>query len=84
MNDEPRVPAVIEQLVRTLAGGSAEDRDERASTFARGLALGVLVGAAIAGSTIWQRRLAGRATPMASVASPSVDPPRSSPEPPAA
>ena len=30
--------------------------DQRATTFARGLALGALVGAAIAGSTIWQRR----------------------------
>ena len=65
MNDEPRVPAVVEQLVRTLAGGSAEDRDERASTFARGLGLGVLVGAAIAGSTIWQRRMTRRAAPEA-------------------
>jgi hypothetical protein len=30
--------------------------DQRAATFARGLILGALVGAAIAGSTIWQRR----------------------------
>jgi hypothetical protein len=30
--------------------------DQRAATFARGLVLGALVGAAIAGSTIWQRR----------------------------
>ena len=30
--------------------------DPRAATFVRGLALGALVGAAIAGSTIWQRR----------------------------
>jgi hypothetical protein len=30
--------------------------DQRAATFARGLFLGALVGAAIAGSTIWQRR----------------------------
>jgi hypothetical protein len=30
--------------------------DQRATTFARGLILGALVGAAIAGSTIWQRR----------------------------
>jgi hypothetical protein len=54
---EPRVPAAIEVLIRTVAGGSTEeDRDRRASTFARGLAMGALVGAAIAGSTIWQRR----------------------------
>jgi hypothetical protein len=53
-----RVPPVVEQLIRTVVGGTDADRDERASTFARGLALGALVGAAIAGSTIWQRRLA--------------------------
>ena len=58
MSDDVHVPPIVEHLVRSLAGGSAEDRDERASTFARGLALGALVGAAIAGSTIWQRRLA--------------------------
>jgi hypothetical protein len=32
------------------------DDDVRATTFIRGLVLGALVGAAIAGSTIWQRR----------------------------
>jgi len=56
MADDPRVPPFVEGLIRAVAGGSGEDRDERASTFARGLALGALVGAAIAGSTIWQRR----------------------------
>ena len=30
--------------------------DPRAVTFTRGLMLGALVGAAIAGSTLWQRR----------------------------
>ena len=34
--------------------------DPRAGTFARGLVVGALVGAAIAGSTIWQRRQARR------------------------
>jgi hypothetical protein len=60
---EDRVPAPIEALVRALGGGARDD-DQRATTFARGLALGALVGAAIAGSTIWQRRHArdGRAT----------------------
>jgi hypothetical protein len=53
-----RVPPAVESLIRAVAGGSAADRDQRASTFARGLALGALVGAAIAGSTIWQRRQA--------------------------
>ena len=56
MSDDPRLPPFVEGLIRAVAGGSVEDRDERASTFARGLALGALVGAAIAGSTIWQRR----------------------------
>jgi hypothetical protein len=55
---EDRVPPVVESLIRAVAGGSGEDREERASTFARGLALGALVGAAIAGSTIWQRKMA--------------------------
>jgi len=54
---EPRLPAGIETLIRAVAGGADDaDRDRRASTFARGLAIGALVGAAIAGSTIWQRR----------------------------
>ena len=63
MSDE-RVPAPLEVLIRAIAGGSGDDADQRATTFARGLALGALVGAAIAGSTIWQRRLArhGRTT----------------------
>lgn len=33
------------------------DPDPRAAAFFRGLALGALVGAAIAGSSIWKRRL---------------------------
>ena len=53
---EERVPAPLEALVRAIAGGTTDDDDRRASTFARGLALGALVGAAIAGSAIWQRR----------------------------
>lgn len=63
MTDEIKVPAPIEALVRAVTGASGDgDDDERAMTFARGLALGALVGAAIAGSTIWQRRLARRAS----------------------
>ncbi len=50
-----RRPSPFEALVRA-AVGRPDDDDQRASTFARGLALGALVGAAIAGSTIWQRR----------------------------
>ena len=46
----------LERLVRVVEQRAAGDDDVRASTFARGLVLGALVGAAIAGSTIWQRR----------------------------
>ena len=61
MTEPARLPPGVDALIRSLVGGSGEaDRDQRASTFARGLALGALVGAAIAGSTIWQRRQAGR------------------------
>ena len=60
MTDE-RIPAPLEVIVRAIAGGRDDD-DQRASTFARGLALGALVGAAIAGSTIWQRRHARAGT----------------------
>ena len=72
MNDTDRVPPFVEALVRFVAGGSPEERDERASTFARGLALGALVGAAIAGSTIWQRR---RARAAAIAIEPVAEPP---------
>ena len=51
-----RVPAPLEAIIRAIAGDSRDPDDLRASTFARGLTLGALVGAAIAGSTIWQRR----------------------------
>lgn len=58
MSDRSILPAPIEALVRAVGGRSNPPAidDERASTFARGLALGALVGAAIAGSAIWQRR----------------------------
>ena len=62
MSDRSDLPAPIDGLVRAVGGNPAED-DERASTFARGLALGALVGAAIAGSAIWQRRQARRPEP---------------------
>jgi hypothetical protein len=47
---------LVERLARIVEQRATGDDDVRASTFARGLALGALVGAAIAGSTIWQRR----------------------------
>jgi hypothetical protein len=56
----PGLRAAAERL-RSAAGGAAgADRDGdnaiSSSTFLRGLAIGALVGAAIAGSTVWQRR----------------------------
>jgi hypothetical protein len=45
----------LDRLARVVEAASGDD-DVRATTFIRGLALGALVGAAIAGSTIWQRR----------------------------
>jgi hypothetical protein len=47
-----------ESLVDRLVGAAGEGEDPRATQFVRGLAIGALVGAAIAGSTIWQRRRA--------------------------
>jgi len=51
----------FDRLLRVVEGAS--DDDVRATTFVRGLALGALVGAAIAGSTIWQRRQSRRELP---------------------
>lgn len=48
-------------LDRLTGGASAPGDDPRVAQFVRGLALGALVGAAIAGSTIWQRRHGRRA-----------------------
>jgi len=45
----------LERIAKVVEGAGG-DEDVRATTFVRGLALGALVGAAIAGSTIWQRR----------------------------
>ena len=44
----------LDRLLHVVEQGSGDD--VRATTFVRGLALGALVGAAIAGSTLWQRR----------------------------
>lgn len=49
MSDTP-----IERLLRAVDPDDGDDA--RASNFARGLVLGALVGAAVAGSTLWQRR----------------------------
>jgi hypothetical protein len=49
-------PKPLDRLARVA--DEAFGDDPRPATFVRGLALGALVGAAIAGSTIWQRRRA--------------------------
>jgi hypothetical protein len=59
---------LLDRLNRAV--GVATGDDDRAATFARGLILGALVGAAIAGSTIWQRRRARIPPPTRSVAVP--------------
>ena len=46
---------LLERITRATDGSGD---DPRAGSFARGMVLGALVGAAIAGSTIWQRRQA--------------------------
>jgi hypothetical protein len=52
-------PGLIERILDL----PADEDGQKAVTFARGLVLGALVGAAIAGSTIWQRRQANRRLP---------------------
>ena len=47
-----------ESITDRLIGAVGDGEDPRAAQFVRGLALGALVGAAIAGSAIWQRRQA--------------------------
>jgi hypothetical protein len=59
VSDRDPISKSLEALARAVAR-RPDDDDQRASTFARGLALGALVGAAIAGSTIWQRRHAAQ------------------------
>jgi hypothetical protein len=54
---DERLPAPLEAVVRALSRDD-EEADRRMAAFARGVALGALVGAAIAGSTIWSRRKA--------------------------
>jgi len=54
---------LVERLRR--AGGPSQDVAVPLGSFMRGLALGALVGAAIAGSTIWNRRQQRLARPAA-------------------
>jgi hypothetical protein len=53
MSERP-APGDALEVVRGLLRG--DDRDHAAGTFMRGLTLGALIGAAIAGSALWQRR----------------------------
>ena len=55
VSDNDSLIARLGQAAEAVTGD-----DQRAATFARGLILGALVGAAIAGSTIWQRRRQAR------------------------
>ena len=52
----------LERLVSIVENASGDD--VRATNFVRGLVLGALVGAAVAGSTIWQRRHARSTKPL--------------------
>jgi hypothetical protein len=61
VSDRDRLPQPLAAVIKRIDAAATSD-EERASTFARGLALGVLVGAAIAGSTLWQRRHASPRT----------------------
>jgi hypothetical protein len=55
----------LERLVSIVENASGDD--VRATNFVRGLVLGALVGAAVAGSTIWQRRHGRSIKPPASL-----------------
>ena len=46
----------VDVVERLIPGLPSEDDWPTVGSFLRGLAIGALVGAAIAGSTLWQRR----------------------------
>jgi hypothetical protein len=52
----PAISHMLDAIREALGGASRRDAGTATSTFMRGLAVGALVGAAIAGSTIWERR----------------------------
>jgi hypothetical protein len=67
-------------LERLTGGAMAAGEDPRVAQFVRGVALGALVGAAIAGSTLWGRR---RGTVHRNEeAAPPLLPPPAAPDPP--
>ena len=53
MNDRNQVQTALENVREVLRGDEASGGG---NTFMRGLTLGALLGAAIAGSALWQRR----------------------------
>ena len=53
MNDRNQVQTALENVREVLRGDEASGGG---TTFMRGLTLGALLGAAIAGSALWQRR----------------------------
>ncbi|MFL5750723.1 MAG: hypothetical protein ACJ767_08945 [Chloroflexota bacterium] len=68
--------SLIDRLVGPIAAGD----DPRSAQFVRGLAIGALVGAAIAGSTLWQRRrTTGRKTLSGTVSRVNADAPEAPP-----
>ena len=81
----PMTQPIAPSLIDRLTGGAtaAQDDDPRAAQFVRGLALGALVGAAIAGSTIWQRRQSRRELPpdatSVNAGRPAISPPDAQP-----
>ncbi len=50
------VPSVDEALAVVREALRSDERGRVSGTFMRGLTLGALLGAAVAGSAIWQRR----------------------------
>jgi hypothetical protein len=48
-------PAEGRQPRRDIDDGSGSDTDPRLASFLRGVTIGALVGAAIAGSALWER-----------------------------
>jgi hypothetical protein len=57
-NDGKGDPPIVRGPVQGLAdlAGFLQSEPERTGSFMRGIVIGALVGAAIAGSAIWQRR----------------------------
>ena len=52
----PDVPGLRDATVRATGQRDGTGHPDRIATFLRGLAIGALVGAAIAGSRIWRHR----------------------------